>query len=389
MPFQPSDLANLFVWLRADVGAFQDAAKAVPCTNNTPVYTWENYGSDPSDFVQSSGGVQPVYFSSGGVGGQPIITFTSDYLVSTTASIGTGTPVTGFVMLHPSSISGTGIAFGTNGGANFQMARSSALAYYYRGGGGGEIVGNWQTARPSIMSCIAYTTSYGWFDNGPLGTPVPNGTNCGNNAISNLYVGRDSAGSYPFDGNYYEIILYDAQLSTTDIQQVRDYLFTRIGAALWPTATTPGSPANIHDSPVNYPITGIYCGDSVDSSFQQYGIRQETVDVEGSPYRLALDTPGRWRFRWGVEAGSRSIECRVKQASNITGQRPTLVVLKNPTIGVNADVTVTAGSGAGWLDMPTASVTPSSNGVLWVELRNNDVTTFPVSPALFGQFEVA
>ena len=110
----------------------------------------------------------------------------------------------------------------------------------------------------------------------------------------------------------------------------------------------------------------------------QPGVRQETVDGDPATPCLALDYPGFWRFRWGVTtaAGIRTIQIFAKQVSNVTGFRPSLVVKANPAIGVNSDVTGTAGSSTGWITIGPLTVTPSGNGVLWVELHNNDTSTF-------------
>ena len=93
---------------------------------------------------------------------------------------------------------------------------------------------------------------------------------------------------------------------------------------------------------------------------------------EGDPAQpsLRLDAKGMWRFRWAVASGSRSVSINVKQAVN-GSPRPTLVVKANPSIGVNSDVTGTAGSGTGWVTIGPVSITPSSDGAVWVELHNN------------------
>lgn len=86
---------------------------------------------------------------------------------------------------------------------------------------------------------------------------------------------------------------------------------------------------------------------------------------------LRVQAPGKWRFRWAVKSGSRSIMIDVKQVSNTT-PRPSVIVKANTAIGVNSDVTGTAGAGTGWVTIGPIAVTPSSDGALWVELWNNN-----------------
>ena len=114
----------------------------------------------------------------------------------------------------------------------------------------------------------------------------------------------------------------------------------------------------------------------------QIGVRQDTVEGNPSAPCLALDFPGFWRFRWGVAAGSHTLSVLAKQVSNVTGKRPSIIVKANPDIGVSVDVSASAGGSAGWVTIGPVTVTPTSAGVLWVELWNNDTDTFD-SPAFF------
>ena len=86
-----------------------------------------------------------------------------------------------------------------------------------------------------------------------------------------------------------------------------------------------------------------------------------------------------------VSKRSGTLKMDMKQVSNVAAPyRPSFIVKANPSIGVNADVTGTAGSGTGWVTVGPVTVTPSSDGVLTVELWNNDIGTFN-SPAYFDQ----
>lgn len=104
----------------------------------------------------------------------------------------------------------------------------------------------------------------------------------------------------------------------------------------------------------------------------QYYVLGAKDTSEGNPSQpsLRLDKKGKWRFRWVVASGTRTISIDVKQAVNVD-PRPTLVVKANPSIGVNSDVTGTAGSSTGWVTIGPVTAEPTSDGVLWVELRVN------------------
>ena len=114
------------------------------------------------------------------------------------------------------------------------------------------------------------------------------------------------------------------------------------------------------------------------------GARKELVEGNPAPPSLALDIPSSYRFRWGVKAGTRTFSTSVKQVSNVTGKRPRVIIRANPAIGVNADVVTDAGSGTGWVNVGPITVTPSSDGVLFVEFWNMDTDTVD-SPAYFGR----
>jgi hypothetical protein len=380
MPFDPSNLTNLFVWLRADTDVFQDAAMATPCTDNTAVYTWKNHGSDPSNFVQSSAGNRPQFFSTAGFNNLPTITFTTDYLISTTASISSTTAITVFCVVRLSNPTGTGCLLAGSGAAtDFQVAKTTpAVAYFYRGAGG-FATGTWSLTRPDIFTCIfdvLPNTSYAWMDLAT--TPTPNGLDSGNAAVSDIRVGSGGNTSFPFDGDYYEVIIYNRKLTDVERLQVRAYLEAKYH--IFPLSTD-GMDSSENPDPVNRPFIGF----TLDNQFYQSGVRRDNTEGNTSPPSMAIDMPGRWRFKWGVETGAtRTLSIRVKQVSNVAGKRPRMIVKANPGIGVPSDVIVDAGAGTGWVDLGPASVTPTTNGVLDVELWNMDTDSFyPISPAFF------
>lgn len=115
----------------------------------------------------------------------------------------------------------------------------------------------------------------------------------------------------------------------------------------------------------SHTLKGAVC---VDGIYQALGGKDT---VEGDPAQPSLRlSAGYWAFRWTVLTGTRTISVKVKQPANLS-PRPTLVVKANPEIGVNADATGTAAAGTGWVTIGPVTITPTSDGAVWVELHNN------------------
>lgn len=99
--------------------------------------------------------------------------------------------------------------------------------------------------------------------------------------------------------------------------------------------------------------------------------RKDLVEGTPSPPSLCLEARGVLKvFAWALTSGSHQISIQVKQAANLS-PRPSLRILASPDIGVNADVTDSAPAGTGWVTIGPLSVSPSSDGVLWVQVENN------------------
>jgi hypothetical protein len=130
---------------------------------------------------------------------------------------------------------------------------------------------------------------------------------------------------------------------------------------------TIGTLANLTKSRSSEQLTNtlraVHCG----ADKQPLGVRN---NIEGNPAQpsIQLTTRGKWRIRWIVEAGARTISVNVKQVIN-EAPRPIMTVKANPSIGVNADVVGTAPSGSGWVTIGPVNVNPSAKGALHVEFE--------------------
>ena len=114
---------------------------------------------------------------------------------------------------------------------------------------------------------------------------------------------------------------------------------------------------------------------------------------EGSPNSpcLEITQPGSWRFRWVVKPGQRRIAVRAKQIKAFPNMRPTMIIKRTPSVGLNSDVTVTAPEGTDWVLIGPYVFTATGTDVVFVELHNNlAMTENPVveSKAFFDHIVV-
>lgn len=139
------------------------------------------------------------------------------------------------------------------------------------------------------------------------------------------------------------------------------------------------------EAPAILEKTHITCSGDAGGNEAVMGAKDTT---EGSPSQpsLRMDGQGKFRFRWHVASGARTIQVSCKQAIN-TSPRPTLVVKANPDIGVNADVTETAGAGTGWVTIGPATINPTSAGAVWVELWCNYSGQIRITPCYWDHIQ--
>jgi len=129
-------------------------------------------------------------------------------------------------------------------------------------------------------------------------------------------------------------------------------------------------------------MSNVFGDGRADTRHLALGIRKATDEGYPTPPCLAIDIPNMWRFRWGVLTGTRSISIYTKQVSSVTGLRPKMVVKANPSVGINVDVSASAGLGTGWIRIGPITINPTQDGALFVELWNMDIYNLN-SPAYF------
>jgi hypothetical protein len=103
----------------------------------------------------------------------------------------------------------------------------------------------------------------------------------------------------------------------------------------------------------------------------QYGITKSLSEGNPGTPSLQLVQASMWKFRWVVKPGFRRVSVRVKQGYIYTGQRPTMTIKANSSVGILSDVVATAAESTDWVTIGPTSFTSTGTDVVFVELRNN------------------
>lgn len=218
MPFAPTDIANLVLWLKADGTKWQDSARTTSATaDGDPVGAWDDESGNSSHVLQGTSGYRPT-LKTGLINSLPAIRFDGyDDIMS--ASISTGTDVSVFSVFEwkrgaystidtIAGADGSWLFYPTN---SFISGSDTAASLEEVGFGGVDPwvngvsdspPGNWPT---SGYACFA----------GVIGS-LPGGTN--------IQLGRYAGTSYFGQNDIAELIVYDAGLSDANRILVQDYL---------------------------------------------------------------------------------------------------------------------------------------------------------------------
>lgn len=204
----PSDISGLYAWYDANLE-----------WDTTPVGSWNDLSGNARTLTQGTALNKPALTSAiyNGFNG---IDFdgSNDHLLNNTGSL--SQPSTVFVVVRPDVVTGTKSIVDSNSGAisairifnsNYELHSGSQLFGGAATAGATEIViGEFNGASSKIF-----------INNG---TTAANTGNAGTNARAGIRVGLDFTGGAPFDGKVFEVIIYNKILSSTERQQVYDYL---------------------------------------------------------------------------------------------------------------------------------------------------------------------
>jgi hypothetical protein len=218
LPFSPSDISGLKVWLKADAGLGG-------LSDGDPISTWADQSGGGHDFT-SSGTARPQY-KTNIQNSLPAVRFdgSDDILQGGNLSAQWASAATMFVVYNTDPNTGSFSVFSTN-----------STDDWWRYDDGTSYVGAFRSSRlvnlPRIalpssglrqVCIISNSTNYRlWADGIILGTETA-AYSAGN--ITNL--GAYTPGQRHFKGDVHEVIIYDSSLSDGDRQSVESYLASK------------------------------------------------------------------------------------------------------------------------------------------------------------------
>ncbi len=229
--FSPDDLETLHVWLKADAGTYQDAAKANPAdADGDLVYTWIDQSGNGKDLVQATEASRPTLKLASQCN-LPVLQFdsTNDFMVFSSSP---GLPSGGYTIF--AAITGPTIATGgrwlidSETGRLVFALRSARVtndpkAGYFDAGGWKDIADG--TSHFQILRWVLSGTSGEMFRNRmSIGT----GTYSARAMGGTVAVGANYSGSGGFIGcDVGELLIFQGALSAEDQLKVQQYLESR------------------------------------------------------------------------------------------------------------------------------------------------------------------
>lgn len=246
--FVPTDVAGLKLWLKADVGVYNDAGVTL-ATNSQTVRQWNDQSGSGNNISQSTSGNRPVY-KTNQFQGLPAINFVSasnNYMDGTFAGGALSQPTTVFVVARQLDFNNNTF-YDTNTGSNEQVVLSPSSAVYTQYAGtnqsGGSAGGNLNLLESVYNAGSSFTNN--------LGTQIISG-NVGSMTFANCRLGANpSPGSY-LNGYICEFLVYTGTLSSADRTSIRNYLKGR----WWGTWPSTG----------NYALCAFNGSDTIDSLY--------------------------------------------------------------------------------------------------------------------------
>lgn len=215
--FSPTDIAGLIRWYKSDSLALSD---------NDPVATWTDEGSDLDDAVQATSGNRPI-FKTGIINGKGVVRFdgSDDWLDA--AAVVTSA-VTLFMVIAPAG----GIV------TSWNALETENNSSYWRFDDGDGYWGAFRSARinsyptgvpntgTNLFTLVSSASTYEARING-----VSEGAQSANFYEGSIFrIGANAGGAIAFSGDMAEILVYNSALSGGDIALVETYLRS---AARW------------------------------------------------------------------------------------------------------------------------------------------------------------
>ncbi len=219
--FTPPSLLGLVAWYRADKGI----------TIATGVHTWADQsgtGDSNKNLIQATGSAQPTLNATDAAfNNQATLSFvsaSSQYLQSATWASSLSQPATIFVVgSDDGSASIEVYVDGTGATQRMVIEKDNATQYqWYAGTAQNKTLTT--GAKAVLAGMFNNTTSFAYYS---AKTPVLSNSTFGTEPIIGLTVGAAYNGSNPLNGKIAEVIIYNSNLSATNINQVLAYVGTR------------------------------------------------------------------------------------------------------------------------------------------------------------------
>ncbi len=264
---------NLRWWLKADAGVYIDNGTTL-ATDGQAVQQWNDQSAVANHARQTSGANKPVY-RTGILNGNPVLRFSRNQFIDGLAVSGIG-PIESFYMflvfkqnswVAGGTMDGNGTFIidrptGTINLTSFKMVSTNKYLYQRRTDSGGSLGGPSSTsaANTSSFVIVDYFRDYppsqeGIHLNGKI--DVLNGSAPNGNITGPIVrIGRHATtANGGLDGDFAEMVIYNAALSATDRRKVESYLAIKYGISL-----DPGLDYFRSDGTVIYPATSTHSG---------------------------------------------------------------------------------------------------------------------------------
>lgn len=216
-PFDPSTIAGLKLWVKADAGTSTT-------TDGVAVSQWNDQSSSAWHLTQGTGANQPLY-KTAIQNSLPGILFdgSNDSMVNTSVSV--AQPDTIFIVCKNTESGGVLRALFDGATTRQHIYRQTDDAMHVYASNDNTTTFTFGTTNAHQISLVLNGASSGlWVDAAAFAVGNP-----GANSLVSFLLGTNSVASSWWKGYVFEFLIYNSSLSTTDRQNVEAYLKTRWG----------------------------------------------------------------------------------------------------------------------------------------------------------------
>ncbi len=243
---------NAGLWLKADAGAFTDAAGTTLAANGQNVQHWHDQWTRNVHVTNTSAGISPNWVSASSTFNfNPSLDFNAGDELASAANVSpftaTGNNSELFIVMNYSSTyadlvgandsAATAVSGSTRGDWPDWMVFSNAPFMWTYYGNFGGLFGTAPVNNNNQPYLVDYSSTHTSGSNGTMTFTVDgkNGGSGGYNVDLGLYnfvVGENGGDNAIHDGNNAEIVMYNANLTSAQRNQVRSYLAAKYGITL-------------------------------------------------------------------------------------------------------------------------------------------------------------